>query len=237
MKHSLSGRALPRRPAFTLIELLVVITIIAILASMLLPALSRARTAARLTGCLNNLKQFGTALLVYEDEEDHWMPPYSIQNVAPFYWSTSLNWPEFIYPKMNVKGPASHSKRSTWPLQCPEVQGKPQKSDDTVFCYGCNGRFFQSNTFIRYGYNYLRDSVDRMHEAIVFADGAGANVLAPGGNEQYVAYRHGEKAAAAYLDGHAGSFTDPGFAYFPANYFVVGNPNYRPFWAHFWGHR
>jgi prepilin-type N-terminal cleavage/methylation domain-containing protein len=51
--------------AFTLIELLVVIVIIAILASLLLPALSRARERARVTQCLNNLRQLGLGISLY----------------------------------------------------------------------------------------------------------------------------------------------------------------------------
>ena len=57
---------------FTLIELLVVIAIIAILAAMLLPALAKARAKARAISCTSNVKQMGTALLMYKgDNEDH----------------------------------------------------------------------------------------------------------------------------------------------------------------------
>lgn len=111
-------RDTPPAVAFTLIELLVVVAIIAILAGMLLPALSRAKDKGKTIACNNNLRQLILAAIMYDDDHERlpicWLPPYNL-------WYRQLQ--PYLGKQTNVSGqgvfvcPSSLQKDETGALQ------------------------------------------------------------------------------------------------------------------------
>jgi len=80
---------------FTLIELLVVVAIIAVLAAILFPVFARARENARRSSCMSNEKQLGLGTLMYSQDYDERLPPYSS---GQYNSNVKGNWMDMIYP-------------------------------------------------------------------------------------------------------------------------------------------
>jgi general secretion pathway protein G len=121
------------RRAFTLIELLVVIAIIAILAGLLFPVFAQAKSAAKKTQCLSNLKQIGAAITLYMGDYDDVFPHAldASDKFAPEIWAHE---PEFFarIPQM--------------PLLC-DVLMPYTRSKELFKCPGDTGTFVLDNHF------------------------------------------------------------------------------------------
>jgi prepilin-type N-terminal cleavage/methylation domain-containing protein/prepilin-type processing-associated H-X9-DG protein len=128
----MSGKTNHKR-AFTLIELLVVITIIALLLSILIPALGKARSLTKRIVCKNNLRQIGLAMRLYLGGNDDFYPSCDPYDPLPngFWLWMGRGWRSFVEPylggNIDVKNPSV--------LFCPEDQAEPEKYESTSYAY------------------------------------------------------------------------------------------------------
>src|SRR5262245_32768478 len=127
-----------RAPAFTLIELLVVIAIIAILAAILFPVFAAARERARMTSCLNNMKQLGLGLRLYMDRYDD---TYPLPCGGREAWVSNPTGAHFVIDV--TKGTLFPYVKAVQAYACPSdsFEGQVKANSPTFLSYSMNNEF------------------------------------------------------------------------------------------------
>ena len=194
---------------FTLIELLVVIAIIAILAAMLLPALSKAREKARGISCLSSLKQQGHAAVMYADEFNDWICPGYRNTDKMTVWFGILN----LYIrnwKMNVcPSDADPYSGATSADDADPTAAVKKRYFSYIVHTGVVGYINQTEANPVTGM-HTRHQLESPTETAHVADGRGwyvyqTKAITKDNADCKIRFRHNESFNLSYMDGHAGS--------------------------------
>lgn len=140
------------RRGFTLIELLVVVSIIALLVSILMPALSRARRQTRRTVCTSQLKQYGIASYTYAAQNKGYAPPLTVPGYPWVAWPNRMGNHILLMPYMGV--PAAEIEKLKDKTLAQNGKSVPLFNSWNIFiCPGSNRRE------VHLGYNGTENSI------------------------------------------------------------------------------
>lgn len=187
------------RCIFTLLELLIVISIIAILAAVLLPALKSAKDVAKETMCRNNIRQIGLAALNYADDYNSHIP---FGNFGKnYFFSPGSN----VFPDEYLKGPCRTVYTMTTPYVLPVISlcpaGKrfddnPEQNANPNFSYGTNEALSYYATSSSYPLYKVRNPSGKFFWADTTWGAAGMWL-----SEQF-SFRHRNSANISFVDNH-----------------------------------
>jgi prepilin-type N-terminal cleavage/methylation domain-containing protein/prepilin-type processing-associated H-X9-DG protein len=189
---------------FTLIELLVVIAIIAILAAMLLPALSAARERARQSNCTSNLKNIGLYQNMYADANKDFFTPINTTNVAEYPSDDKYIWGQRLM--VHVVGASNTEKNNIF--FCPSMTSPAENVYWSATSYGIRGYNYDvKNTINRLKLEdptiaaYIHDSVVKKSDGTL----EGAYMVYNRLNYETagtIHIRHGKMFNSLFCDGH-----------------------------------
>jgi prepilin-type N-terminal cleavage/methylation domain-containing protein/prepilin-type processing-associated H-X9-DG protein len=222
------------RRAFTLIELLVVIAIIAILASLLLPVLNRAKIAAQRTACLNKLKQWDLAQIMFAQDNNDYIPRESAVpggSTLEFWakvagqgsddiWYNAL--PRSInQPTASSYHPNNHTNfyDASSLFHCPTAfinnnSGIVQNGPYAYFSIAMDSKLIVGSGTTTIRVSAIKQPVATVfflenrlpNEAMVDAQQATTYLGQPSSYANRFVARHGGEGNLAFVDGHAASF-------------------------------